>query len=216
VLKLVFIFRSGYNHIGDAAQIGDIESTLMRLAIVANDAAAVNGEDYRQILDAHIVNDLIKGPLEEGRVNGNEGNEPLSSQSGSEGDGMLLTNAGIEDTLGEFASSTSEASSVNHGSGDGHYPAILQHQAKGSSTKDFAIGWGGAGPGAIGRYAVKLDRVGFGQRIAFALFGQDVNEGRFGFMVSGPAQGCLKLLDVVTIHWAEVDKAKALPEGAWD
>jgi hypothetical protein len=122
----------------------------MRLAIVANDAAAVNGEDYRQILDAHIVNDLIEGPLEEARVNDNEGNEPLSSQPGSEGDGMLLTNADIEDALGKFASSNSKASSVEHSSGNGHYSAIIPHQAKGSSTKYFAIGGSDVSLGVIG------------------------------------------------------------------
>ena len=53
----------------------------MGLAIIANDSCPVNGEDHRQVLEANIMNELIIGSLEKGRVDGHDGNEALSGES---------------------------------------------------------------------------------------------------------------------------------------
>ena len=74
----------------------------MRLAIIAHDASAVDGENDRQILDADIVNELIIGPLQEGRVDCYNRNKPLGGQPSGERDSVLLANANVEDPVGEF------------------------------------------------------------------------------------------------------------------
>ena len=58
---------------------------------------------------------------------------------------------------------------------------------------------------------MKLDCVCFSGRMALALLSEDVDEGRFGFIVPCPYQCCLQFPDIMTVHGTHIDKAKPLP-----
>ena len=58
--------RTHDDHVGKAGQIGDIIDTGMRRAVIANHPGPVNGEANRQILDRHIMHNLIIAALQEG------------------------------------------------------------------------------------------------------------------------------------------------------
>ena len=88
------------DHIGQGRQIGNVERPGMRTAIGADEASAVNGEAYRQILDRDVVHDLVIGALQEGRINRAEGTHPLCRKSSRKGDGMLFSDADIERAFG--------------------------------------------------------------------------------------------------------------------
>ena len=57
---------------GQAAEIGDVERAGVGRAVGADEAGAVDGEAHRQLLDGDVVDDLVVGALQEGRVDRGE------------------------------------------------------------------------------------------------------------------------------------------------
>ena len=53
---------------GSGAEVGDVEGAVVRRAVVADQAGAVHREDDVQLLQADVVDDLVEGALQEGRV----------------------------------------------------------------------------------------------------------------------------------------------------
>ena len=91
----------------------------MRRTVGADQPGAVHGEADRQVLDRHVVHDLIVGALQEGRVDGAERLVAFRRQSGREGDAVLLGDADVEGALGKCLAEDVEAGAGRHGGGDG-------------------------------------------------------------------------------------------------
>jgi hypothetical protein len=64
VAELVFVFRRHHGHVGETAEIGQVEDPMMRAAVISGKTGAVDGERHRQPLQANIMDDLIVGTLE--------------------------------------------------------------------------------------------------------------------------------------------------------
>ena len=62
----------------------------------ADEAGAVDGEAHRQVLDRHVVDDLVVGALQEGRIDRDERLEAFGGQAGGEGHRVLLGDADVE------------------------------------------------------------------------------------------------------------------------
>ena len=73
---------------------------MVRAAVVAGEPGAVDGEDDRQALQADVVDDLVVGALEEGRVDADDRAHALGGETGGEGDGVLLGDADVEEAIG--------------------------------------------------------------------------------------------------------------------
>ena len=56
------------DHVRQAAQVGDVEGAVVGRAVVADEAGAVHREDDVELLQADVVDDLVEGALQEGRV----------------------------------------------------------------------------------------------------------------------------------------------------
>ena len=67
----------------------------MRRAVGADDAAAVEREDDRQVLQRDVVDQLVVGALQEGGIDRDDRLEPFAGQAGGEGHRMLLGDADI-------------------------------------------------------------------------------------------------------------------------
>ena len=78
----------------------------MGLAVIADQPGAVDREAHRQLLDRHVVHDLVVGALQEGRVDRGKRLHPLGRQPGGEGHRVLLGDADIEGALREVARRT--------------------------------------------------------------------------------------------------------------
>src|SRR5579875_2752713 len=100
VAQLVLVLRCHHDHVRQAAEIGKVEHTVMGTAILTGEAGAVHREDDRQVLDANVMNDLVVGTLEEGRVDGGDGPHSLSCQPGGEGHRVLLGDTDVEKAFG--------------------------------------------------------------------------------------------------------------------
>ena len=56
---------------------------------------------HRQLLQRHVVHDLVVAALEEGGVDRGEGAEALAGQARGKGDRVLLRDADVKDAVGE-------------------------------------------------------------------------------------------------------------------
>jgi hypothetical protein len=68
---------------------------------------AIDREAHRQVLDRDVVDDLIIGALQEGRIDRAERLHALGRQAGGEGDGVLFGDADIEAALGKRSANLS-------------------------------------------------------------------------------------------------------------
>ena len=109
----------GHHHeIGQGREIGDVEAAGVGRAVGADQTGPVDGEAHRQILDRHVVDDLIVGALQEGRIDGAEGPHALRGEAGGEGHRMLLGDADVERAIGEGLGEAVDAGAGRHGGGD--------------------------------------------------------------------------------------------------
>ncbi len=60
-----FVFMPGghYGHVGDVPQIRYVKHAVVRRPVLSHQACPVQAENYRQVLQADIVNNLVVGAL---------------------------------------------------------------------------------------------------------------------------------------------------------
>ena len=86
----------------------------MRRAVGADKAGAVHGEAHGQLLDRHVMHDLIIGALQEGRVDGAEGFQALGREAGRKRDRVLLGDADVEGAIGKLLLEQIDAGAGRH------------------------------------------------------------------------------------------------------
>jgi hypothetical protein len=72
--------RAGHADVGNAAQKGDVVVARVRGAVGAHQAGAVEREHHRQVLQRHVVDQLVVAALQEGGVDGHHGLEPSQAR----------------------------------------------------------------------------------------------------------------------------------------
>jgi hypothetical protein len=72
------LVRRGHDdHVGQAGQIGHVERPGVGRPVGADEPGAVDGKAHRQVLERHVVDHLVVGALEEGRIDRAERAHPL-------------------------------------------------------------------------------------------------------------------------------------------
>ena len=79
---------------------------------------AVDGEAHRQVLDRDVVDHLVVGALQEGRIDRAERAHALGGQPGGESHRVLLGDADVEGALGMPLGELVEAGAAGHRRGD--------------------------------------------------------------------------------------------------
>ena len=85
-----------------------------------------------QVLQAHVMDDLVIATLQEGGVDGAEGLEPLTGQPRGECHGVLLCDADVEDAVVEARVESVKAGATTHGRvdpDDARVPLRLRDQS---------------------------------------------------------------------------------------
>jgi hypothetical protein len=90
----------------------------MGRTVGADQAAAVEREDHRQVLQRDIVHQLIVAALQEGRVDRQHRPQPFAGQAGGKGDGMLLGDTDIVIALRVALAEAQQAGAFAHRRGD--------------------------------------------------------------------------------------------------
>jgi hypothetical protein len=85
----------------------------------ADQTGAVHGETHRQLLDRHVVDDLVVAALQEGRIDGAERLHPVGGETGGEGHRVLLGDADVVGAVREGLSEQVQPGARRHGRGDG-------------------------------------------------------------------------------------------------
>ncbi len=92
----------------------------MRGAVGAHQARAVEREHHRQVLDRDVVDQLVVGALQEGRVDRDHRLQALAGQAGREGHGVLLGDAHVVVAVGKALLELDQARALAHRGRDAH------------------------------------------------------------------------------------------------
>ena len=93
---LVLVAWNENHHIRNTAQVGNVVRPGMRGAVGADQARAIECKKDGQILQRHIMNQLIVTTLQERRINCYDRFQPLASNTRCEGDSVLFGDADIK------------------------------------------------------------------------------------------------------------------------
>ena len=190
-------------------------------AIGPDNSSPIKHKRDRQVLDAHVVDELVEGPLQKGAVNGHHGFQTLTGHAGGHGDGVLFGDAHIEILVGAGFFKQVEARARGHRGRNPNHGGVLLAEFDQGLAEDLAVARGlgltrgvGLARGQIkGRLGVVAHLVGLGIGVALALGGSHMDQDRT-FGPVGLLEGAHHLGDVVAIDGADVGEAQLLEHGA--
>ena len=208
----------------DGQQAGNIESTVVGLAVCADEACPVEHEAHRQVLDRHVVDELVVGALHEGRVDRHERLQALAGLSGGEGHGVLLGDTDVVGALGEVLAEAIQPRARWHGGGDGRDAFVLlcfadqrvgEHAGEARRIRDGLVLL--AGDHVEAGDAVVFVGSRLGRSVALALLRDHVDEERPAALRVGLAhvfQHGQQVVEVVAVDRADVVEAQLFEQGA--
>ena len=77
------------NHVRYGTHVGDISKTTVSCTVSSDKPCSIHGKPDGQGLQADIVHDLVVASLQEGAVDGTEGDHAFTRQPSRKRDGML-------------------------------------------------------------------------------------------------------------------------------
>ena len=101
---------------------------MVRWAVGADYATSVQAEDYVQVLNRHVVDDLVVGALHEARVDVAERHLALGGHAGTEGDGVLFSDAHVERPVGHLSEHVLQRAAGWHRWGHAYHAGVLLRQ----------------------------------------------------------------------------------------
>jgi len=115
-------------HIRHGAQITDVKAAVVRIAVVADDAGAVNAEHQMQPLQRRVVDEHVVRALQKAGVNRRNRFEPLLGHAAGHRDRMPFRNADIIEPVRMVLGKGCQARAGQHGRRDGDDRRILVRQ----------------------------------------------------------------------------------------
>src|SRR5690606_36599499 len=104
------------------------------------------------ILQRDIVDDLVVGALEEGRVDRANGLDAFGGETGGEEDGVFLGDADVEELFRSRGGEVREAGAAGHRAGDTDYAGVLFGETSERVAEDVLVG-GRSLSGRLGAFA---------------------------------------------------------------
>ena len=210
-----------HRHIRQAGEIGDVESARVRRAVRADQPGAIEGEADRQVLNRHVMHELVVAALQEGRIDGAERPVAFRRQASGKRHRMLLGNADVEHPLGKDRLHSVQSGPVRHGGGNaddfGVATRFLDQRVGEDTGIGGRVGLGlrlGAGDDIKRRNAMVLVVGRLGRRIALALLGHHVDEHGSVLHVANVLQDRQKMVEIVAVDWSDIIEAELLEQGA--
>ena len=173
---LVLVGGRHHQHVRDAAQVAEIEAARVRGAIGADHAAAVDREQHVQVLQRHVVDELVVGALQEARIDGHDRLGPFAGHAGGQRDRMLLGDGGVEIARRVLLREPHQAGALAHRRRDAQQALIGRSHVAEPVAEHLRVGRLGravllddADQRIEGRHSVVLDLVAFGAFVTLAL-----------------------------------------------
>ena len=180
---LVLIGRAGKADVRNAAQEGDVIGTGVRRPVSTDQTCSVEGKHHWQILQCHVVNQLVIGPLQESRIDRDDRLEPLTGQTRRKSHCMLLGDSNIKIAPGKALFKLNHAGPLPHGRCNAHQSRIAHCHVAQPVTEDLGKGQLRRCTGLLQTdRRVKLaravigHRIGFSQLVALPLFRHHMQE----------------------------------------
>src|SRR5678815_5316311 len=101
------------------AQVGVVERAVVGRAVAADQPAAIEREQHRQVLDGDVVDQLVVAALQESGVDRQHRPQAFAGESGGEGHRVLLGDADVEVALREALGVLDHARAFAHRRRDG-------------------------------------------------------------------------------------------------
>ena len=139
--KLRLVTCRHHNHPRQAAQIRHVERTCVRLTVGTHKTRSVDRKAHRQLLDRHVVHNLIVGPLQECRVDRRERLETLRRQARAERHTMLLRDPHVERAIRMRLLEQVQTRPVRHRRRDRNHPVVLVRFLDQAVRKHLCVGW---------------------------------------------------------------------------
>ena len=189
----------------------------MRRPVGADEAGPVDGEAHRQALDRHVVDDLVVGALQEGRIDRDERLVAFGRKTRGEGHRVLLGDADVEGACRETFPEKIEPGAGRHRRGDRDDLVVLLRLLDQALREHLRVGRrvGGALRLLAGDHVELGDAVilvvgGFRRRVALALLGDDVDEDRPVPRVAHVLQHRQQVVEIVPVDRPDVVEAEFL------
>ena len=142
VAQLLLILGRANRQVRKAALSGEREHALVAGAVLTDEPRPVDGEEHRQVVLAHVMDELVEGALAEGRVQGHHRPPPGERQPRSHGQAVLLGDADVEEAAREALGESRQASPGGHASGDGADALVLRGEANELLHEGLRVGLG--------------------------------------------------------------------------
>ena len=193
---------------------------MVRRAVLPYQPRTVEAQDDRQVLEGDIMDDLIVGPLGEGRIDVAERLQAAGRQPRRKSHGVFLFDAHIEETFGEGFLENGHAAAGSHGGGDPHDFCILPRKVREHLPEDILVAvrrisglhpLSGGGVELAG--GMPGGGIGLGRSVSFAFFRNDVQEPG-ALEVPQAYQRIPHLGKVVSVDGTEVPETQGLEDGA--
>ena len=210
--------RAENAHIWHRAQITDVKAAVVRIAVVADDAGAIDAEHQMQPLQRRVMDEHIIRTLQEAGIDRRNGLEPLLGHAAGHRDCMPFCNTDIIEPVRVPLGKGRQARAGQHGRRDGDDRRIFIRQLRERFAKHV---------GKVrlrrrqctGHRVKRADTVIFFRCLlrvcdALALLRHDVQQHRLA-QVARPAQHFLQLRLIVPVHRADVVKAHVVEHVVW-
>ena len=117
--QLVKARRAEDLHAGHLPEVADVEHPLMRVAVLADDAAAVDSQHDMELLQSNVMQQHIIGTLQKRGVYRRDRLHPLLGKPGGHADRMALGNADVKEPGRKLGRKLVKSRAVLHGGGNG-------------------------------------------------------------------------------------------------
>ncbi len=190
-------------------------------AVRSDQPGTVEREADRELLDHDVMDDLVIGALQEGRIDGAERLVAFAGEAGGEGHGVLLGDADIEGAGRKRLAEQIEPGAGRHGGIDGDdlvvVPRFLdqrvgEHPRIGRGVGDGLLLRAGGDVEAL--HAMIFVGGGLRRRIALALLGDDMDQDRPGLHVAHIAQHREQMVEIMAVDRADIIEAELFEQRA--
>ncbi len=190
-------------------------------AVGADEAGAVDGEAHRQVLDRHVMHDLVVAALQERRIDRAERLEAFGRKAGRERHRMLFGDADVEGAGRERLLEDVDAGARRHRRGDADDLVVLlrfldealaEHVLVGRRIR-LGLGLRAGGDVELDHRMILVGR-GFRRAVALALLRHDVDQDRALGRVAHVGEHRQQVIQVVAVDRADIEEAELLEQRA--
>ena len=210
------VARRHQGHARHRPQVCDVVQALMRAAVVADDARAIEREHDREVLHRDVMEDLVVRALQERRVDRDDRHDALRREAAGHRHRVLFGDADVDQPPGELPEERLQAGAARHRRGDRDGALVVPEDLAHCVREDRGVLRRARLRRACRGDAVPLHVVVLGGPVAVAFLRVEMHEDRPVAEVARLLEQMLHGEEVVAVDRSEVREAELLEEQVRD